>query len=179
MKKTLRVMNHNYPNWFNIFMEVCALAVTSRSEWEWSTQCTVLHKSASPAPDCSFMGPVYPLEPDRSRAEEEAGLMKEWSSDCHSLCVGTLVLIDSDLVCRAHFGISATLPHIRWNQSSPLRLESKIIHGTFSLREKNVNHIVSGVLEGQVFVVPHPPTPATESNSSQFLELAQAKQIME
>lgn len=58
-----------------------------------------------------------------------------------------------------------------WNQSSPLQLESKIIHGTFSRAEKNVNHIVSGVLLWHISVVPHPPT--------QFLELAQAKQIMD
>lgn len=47
------------------------------------------------------------------------------------------------------------------------------------MREKNVNHIVSGVLLGHISVVPHPPTPATEYSSPQFLELTQAKQIMD
>lgn len=40
---------------------------------------------------------------------------------------------------------------MRWNQSSPFQLESEIIHGTFSTREKNVNHIVAGVSVGAGF----------------------------
>lgn len=45
---------------------------------------------------------------------------------------------------------------MRWNQSIPLQLESEIIHGTFSMREKNVNHIVLSVLGGRFLYFPIP-----------------------
>lgn len=66
------------------------------------------------------------------------------------------------------------------NQNFPFQLESEIIHGTFSTRGKNANHIVWGALLGKVSVVyPPPQLTATEQNSSAFLELTQVKQIMD
>lgn len=45
---------------------------------------------------------------------------------------------------------------------------------------KNVNHIVAGALVGQVFCTsPIPQLLQQNKNSSAFLELAQAKQIMD
>lgn len=68
-----------------------------------------------------------------------------------------------DLVCGActihctaqqHSSATASRAQIK---SPPLQPVSEIIHGTFSAREINVNHIVSCVSVGQVSEVPHPP----------------------
>lgn len=87
------------------------------------------------------------------------------------------------LYCWTHRYVSATVLHMRWNQSFSPQLKRMIIHGTFSEREKNVNHIELGVYGASFCVSPSPHssslTETLQKNSTVLLEQTQAKQIMD
>lgn len=162
--KVRNKMSHDHLKWFIMLIGLWTIAVISRGKWEWSAHFLVLQ-------------PQLSKETDTGRLL--APFLFHWVClhfgsrplQCRKLVWGSETCRVADRLYRymLRSGLWAAYTvepnaafqphslHMRSNQTFPFQLESEIIHGTLSTRQKNVNHIVWGVLVGKVSVVSPPP----------------------